>query len=169
MIVLLMGVSGAGKSTVGAALASKVGADFLDADDFHLQESVTKMASGTALSDDDRWPWLERLNGELAARESHGTTAVLACSALKEAYRTRLTAGLRDARLVFLRGDFDFIRARMETRKHNYMPSSLLKSQFETLEAPANALVIDAALAIPEAVEQIVRSLGMQDATRSPQ
>lgn len=167
MIVVVTGVSGAGKSAVGAALASRLGADFLDADEFHPPENVEKMASGTALTDDDRWPWLERLNGELAAREGHGTAVVLACSALKEAYRARLTAGLCDARLVFLRGDFDFIRARMQTRKHKYMPASLLKSQFETLEAPGNALVIDAALAIPEAVAQIVHSLAREDPTRT--
>jgi gluconokinase len=163
-----MGVSGAGKSTVGAALASRLGADFLDADEFHPQENVTKMASGIPLTDDDRWPWLGRLNAELAVREGHGTAAVLACSALKEAYRACLTAGLRDARLVFLRGDFELIRARMQTRKHKYMPASLLQSQFEILEMPRNALVIDAALAVPEAVAQIVRGLAGKYPSRVP-
>jgi gluconokinase len=158
MIVVVMGVSGAGKSTIGAVLARMMDVDFLDADDFHPPENVAKMGSGTALNDDDRWPWLERLNSQLVARESKGIDAVLACSALKEVYRVRLLAGLRDARLVFLRGDFNLIRARVATRQHKYMPAPLLQSQFEILEVPENALVIDVALAVAEAVAQI-RSL----------
>ena len=95
MIVVVMGVSGAGKTTVGAALAGEMGWDFLDADEFHPPANVAKMASGKPLDDTDRWPWLERLNGELAAREAAGSGAVLACSALKEAYRARLLAMMR--------------------------------------------------------------------------
>ena len=159
MIVVVMGVSGAGKTTVGAALAGEMGWDFLDADEFHPPANVAKMASGKPLDDTDRWPWLERLNGELAAREAAGSGAVLACSALKEAYRARLLAGLRGARLVFLRGEFEFIRSRMATRKHKYMPASLLRSQFDTLEPPTNAIEVDAALASPAAVERIAAAL----------
>ena len=101
MIVLIMGVSGAGKTTVGAALARSQGWDFLDADDFHPPQNVAKMAAGTPLNDADRQPWLQRLNAELLARESAGTDAVLACSALKEAYRVQLTHALRDVRQKF--------------------------------------------------------------------
>ena len=159
MIVVVMGVSGAGKTTVGEALARRMGWEFLDADEYHPPENVAKMASGTPLTDADRWPWLARLNAELAARESRDASAVLACSALKDAYRLRLRDGLRDSRLVFLRSDFESIRARMETRKHKYMPASLLRSQFETLEPPTASIEIDATLAVPEAVRQIAQAL----------
>ena len=133
MIVVVMGVSGAGKTTVGSALADHLGWVFLDADAFHPAENVAKMAAGTPLTDTDRWPWLDRLNQELRLRHENGADAVLACSALKEAYRARLMVGLRTARLVFLRGDFESIRARVQSRQHKYMPASLLQSQFDTL------------------------------------
>jgi len=159
MIVLVMGVSGAGKTTIGEALAARSGWVFLDADDFHPQASVAKMAAGIPLADEDRWPWLDRLNAELRAREARGESVVLACSALKEAYRARLKGGLSDARLVFLRGDFELIRARAEGRRHRYMPAALVQSQFDALEPPADALCVDAALPVPEAVEAILRAL----------
>lgn len=159
MIVVVMGVSGAGKTTVGAALAAEKGWDFLDADDFHPPENVAKMAAGTPLTDADRRPWLDRLNGELRAREAGGASAVLACSALKESYRTRLMDGLAGARLVYLNGTFEAISARLEKRRHRYMPASLLRSQFDTLEPPAGALEVDAMLALPEAVRGIAQAL----------
>ena len=159
MIVVVMGVSGAGKTTIGRALAEKSGWAFLDADDFHPDANVVKMAAGTPLADADRWPWLERLNAALRLREARGESVVLACSALKEAYRARLREGLAEARLVFLHGDFELIRERTETRRHRYMPAALLQSQFETLEVPADALCVDAALAVREAVDTILRAL----------
>lgn len=168
MIVVVMGVSGAGKTTVGSALASHLGWDFLDADEYHPAENVAKMAAGTPLTDTDRWPWLDRLNRELQVRDKDGTDAVLACSALKEAYRTRLMAGLRTARLVFLRGDFESIRARVQSRQHKYMPASLLQSQFDTLEPPANALEIDATLDLPVAVQRIAAELATKGPARRP-
>lgn len=159
MIVLIMGVSGAGKTTVGEALARRQGWAFLDADDYHPAANVAKMAAGSPLNDADRRPWLERLNAELLAREAAGAHAVLACSALKDAYRAQLMHALRDVRLVYLHAPFVVIRARVETRKHKYMPASLLASQFETLEPPADALAVDAALPVHEAVNAIVCSL----------
>ncbi len=159
MIVVVMGVSGAGKTTVGAALAAEKGWDFLDADDFHPPANVAKMAADTPLTDADRWPWLERLNTELRLRDAAGASAVLACSALKQAYRTQLMAGLQAARLVFLNGSFDAILTRMETRRHKYMPASLLRSQFDTLEPPADALEVDATLPVPDAVRGIAQAL----------
>jgi len=168
MIVVVMGVSGAGKTTVGSALAAAPGWEFLDADEFHPPENVAKMAAAIPLTDDDRWPWLDRLNSELRARESRGRDTVLACSALKEAYRSRLMQGLSDVKLVHLRGSIEFIRARMATRKHKYMPAALLDSQFATLEAPAGALEIDAALAVPEAVARIRAALARKDPARTP-
>lgn len=159
MIVIVMGVSGAGKTTVGEALARALDCEFLDADDFHPPENVAKMAAGTPLTDADRWPWLDRLNTELRGREARGEHAVLACSALKEVYRERLMRDLAAVRLVFLNANIEFIRARVTTRQHKYMPASLLASQFETLEPPKDALEVHAGLAIPQAVAEIVADL----------
>jgi gluconokinase len=149
-----MGVSGCGKSTVGALLAQKLGAEFLDADAFHPPENVAKMASGVPLTDADRKPWLERLNAELKNREQ----AVLACSALKDAYRRQLAAGL-DVRFVHLRGPIELIRARLSERQHRYMPASLLASQFATLEAPRDAIEVDIARAPGDCVDAIASAL----------
>jgi len=166
MIVVVMGVSGAGKSTVGEALARRLGLRFLDADEFHPPRNVAKMAAAIALTDADREPWLERLNAELVARQEAG--AVLACSALKEAYRTRLKRDLSDFRLVHLTGTIGFIRERMSTRKHDYMPAALLESQFATLEPPTDAIGIDACLGVSDAVERIASELLRKDPARTP-
>jgi gluconokinase len=168
MIVVVIGVSGAGKTTVGSALATALGWEFLDADEFHPPENVAKMAAAIPLTDADRWPWLDRLNRELKSRESRGASAVLACSALKGAYRSRLMKDMGGARLVHLRGSIEFIRARMATRKHKYMPAALLESQFDTLEPPKDALEIDAGLSVAEAVERIRAALATKDPARTP-
>ena len=160
MIVLVMGVSGCGKSTVGEALAQSMGCRFLDADDFHPPENVAKMASGVPLTDDDRWPWLDRITSELSAILARGESAVLACSALKEAYRQRLKrAG--DVRIVYLKGDQATIAARIAARSHQYMPSSLLPSQLATLEEPADAIVVDVREPVAGEVERIRHALGV--------
>ena len=166
MIVVVMGVSGAGKSTVGEALAQRLGVEFLDADEFHPPENVAKMAAAIALTDTDRWPWLDRLNKELDARQVPG--AVLACSALKEAYRARLKRGIGDFRLVHLAGTIEFIRERMQARRHKYMPAALLESQFATLEPPTGAIEVDASLGVGEAVGQIAAELLRKDPARTP-
>ncbi len=150
-----MGVSGCGKTTVGQLLASRLGYPFLDADEFHPPTNVAKMAAGTPLTDADRQPWLEMLNGKLRAQEN----AVLACSALKESYRSILSRDLPDCRFVHLRGDIELIRARLAERKHRYMPASLLESQFATLEPPAGALAIDIAQPPARCVEEIFAAL----------
>jgi gluconokinase len=168
MIVVVMGVSGSGKTTVGGALAGMLGWEFLDADEFHPPANVAKMAAGTPLEDEDRSPWLERLNRELLAREAGGKSAVLACSALKEAYREKLMCGLNEAQLVYLRGTIGAIRQRMATRKHRYMPASLLESQFATLEPPKKALEVDAQLTVEEAVRRISAALLRTDPPRTP-
>jgi len=155
MIVVVMGVSGCGKSTLGQLLASRLGYPFLDADEFHPPENVAKMAAGTPLSDADRRPWLELLNGKLHAQKS----AVLACSALKASYRRILSEGLDDCRFVHLRGSVELIRARLAERKHRYMPASLLDSQFATLEPPVGALAVDIANPPAQCVEDIVTAL----------
>ena len=159
MIVVVMGVSGSGKTTIGTALAKRLGSPFLDGDDWHPPANVVKMAAGTPLSDEDRWPWLDRLNAELRAREAKGDSVVLACSALKQAYRDRLARGLVHWKLVFLHGSFELLRRRIEERKHRYMPASLLQSQFATLEPPANAIHIDVAEPLEQSVERIRAAL----------
>jgi gluconokinase len=156
VIVVVMGVSGSGKSTIGALLAERLGWEFLDADEYHPPQNVAKMAAGTPLEDADRWPWLERLNAELRQRSN----AVLACSALKESYRQTLCRDL-GCRIVHLRGTFDLLRSRLQTRKHRYMPASLLESQFAALEPPAGAIDIDVARPVDECVAAIRAQLPM--------
>ena len=146
MIVVVMGVSGCGKTAVGSALAASLGWPFLDGDDFHPPENVAKMASGTPLVDADRWPWLDRLASEMRTILARGGSAVVACSALKQIYRDRLAAGADvpgAIRFAHLKGDIDTIAARLAARKHRYMPAALLASQFATLEVPTDAIVVD--------------------------
>jgi gluconokinase len=156
MIVLVMGVSGSGKTTIGERLAATLGARFLDADDFHPPENVAKMAAGTPLTDEDRAPWLARLTETLRGE----TNAVLACSALKEKYRETLRQGLRDFRIVHLKGSYDFIHARLAARQHRYMPASLLQSQFAALEAPGDAIEVNVADDVEACVAKIAKALG---------
>lgn len=155
MIILLMGVSGAGKTAVGEQLACALGWTFLDADDFHPAANVEKMRAGIALSDIDRWPWLTHINERLVALQEQAGNAVLACSALKLAYRERLARGLSDMRVVFLQGDVELIQQRLAARKHRYMPASLLASQFQTLEPPADAITINIDATISDIVARI--------------
>lgn len=150
-----MGVSGCGKTTIGQLLADRLGYPFLDADEFHPPANVAKMAAGTPLTDDDRRPWLELLNGKLREQE----IAIMACSALKASYREILSKGLADCRIVHLRGSVELIRSRLAERKHRYMPASLLDSQFATLEPPVGALVVDIARPPERCVEDIVSAL----------
>ena len=155
MIVVLMGVSGSGKTTVGRALSAQLGWQFIDADDYHPAANVEKMRSGTALIDTDRWPWLDRLNGLLREQQAAGRSVLLGCSALKQKYRDRLAAGLEDVRWVFLKGDLALIESRLAARRGHYMPASLLQSQFAALEEPADATIMD----IRPAPEEIARRI----------
>jgi gluconokinase len=159
MILLVMGVSGAGKSTIGAALAAALGWRYLDADDYHPRENVAKMAAGLPLDDADRLPWLARMNHELLALEKQGISAVLGCSALKEAYRAQLRAGVRELRVVYLRGERGLIARRVAERTHRYMPASLLDSQFMALEPPQEAITLDVAQPVEASVAQVLASL----------
>ena len=148
-----MGVCGCGKTTVGRALADRLGCQFFDADDFHPPSNVAKMSRGIALTDDDRAPWLDRLAAEMRAVAAKGEHAVLACSALKESYRQRIGRGLADVRpdgggtaevrIVYLKGDAKTIEPRLALRSGHYMAPSLLASQFAALEEPREATVID--------------------------
>ena len=149
-VIVIMGVSGSGKTTVGKLLADALGARFVDADDYHPIENKQKMQSGIALDDLDRSPWLKRLNTLcLEPREGH---LVLACSALKTSYRAILEEN-NPIKWVFLSGSFDQIRERLESRSGHYMPPSLLSSQFNDLETPEEALIV----AIDQTPEQQVK------------
>lgn len=152
---IIMGVSGSGKSSVGQALAASLGWDFFDADDYHSPENIAKMASGIPLTDDDRAPWLATLHSLIRARLRQNRPAVLTCSALKERYRQILLDGNPGVRLVYLKGSYELIWARMHARSGHYMKAHMLKSQFEALEEPQNALVIEVDLPLNEIVAKI--------------
>jgi gluconokinase len=136
--IVVMGVSGAGKSTVGQLIAERLGCPFRDADSFHPPANIAKMSSGQPLTDEDRWPWLAAIAAWIAEHRAAGTTCVVTCSALKRVYRDIVTDHQRaDVRLVHLVGSFDLIAARLAARKGHFMPPALLKSQFDALEPPA--------------------------------
>jgi len=157
VIVLLMGVSGAGKTTVGTMLASQLGWEFADADDYHPAANVEKMRNGIPLTDADREPWLERLRALIVAWIASGKSAILACSALKQAYRDRLMVGA-SVRVVYLKADRELLRERLLLRRGHYMKEGMLESQIATLEEPADAIVLDAR----SSVEDIVRAIQMR-------
>lgn len=156
MFILVMGVAGSGKTTVGKALSDALGWSFYDADDFHSPENVSKMASGVALTDADRRPWLEKLHELIAERTTLDESGILACSALKQKYRTILCAG-NDVQVVYLKAQPDLVRSRLKLRRGHYMPPQLIESQFGALEEPQNALIVDAALPTEQAVA-VIRS-----------
>jgi gluconokinase len=153
-----MGVSGCGKSTVARRLAEAVGGDWLDADDFHSAENKAKMSHGIPLTDDDRWPWLDRLNEELRAADKE-KPLFLACSALKQRYRDRLRNGLPDLRFIYLKGSFELIRSRLAHRSNHFMPAKLLESQFADLEEPTDAIVLDISETLDQMIEDFRRSV----------
>ena len=156
-VYIVMGVSGCGKTTIGMALATKLGCPFYDGDDFHPPENVAKMAGGTPLNDEDRYPWLAILHNLLAEHVARGETAVLACSALKKAYRDQLRGDLEAVQFIHLTGSFDLIWQRMQAREGHYMKAEMLQSQFETLEKPEKdeAFVVSIELPPTEIVSYI--------------
>jgi gluconokinase len=162
MMVIVMGVCGSGKTTVGCLLARELGYDFLDADDFHPEANVAKMAKAVALTDDDRWPWLDAIIAAMHERAARGCGAVIACSALKQAYRDRLRRGggaSDEVRIVYLKGDAATIAPRIASRSGHYMPASLLASQFAALEEPTGAIVVDIRQTTEDQVRQAAAAL----------
>lgn len=157
MVVIVMGVSGVGKTTIGTALASALGWRFLDADDVHPTANIEKMRAGVPLTDADRAPWLERLRSLVADALARGEDVVLACSALRKAYRERLTVDPSRQRWVYLQVPSEVLQQRLLQRKGHYMPVTLLASQLATLELPEDALTVDASPS-PEAVVASIRA-----------
>jgi gluconokinase len=163
LAIVVMGVSGAGKTVVGRRLAEALGADFIDGDDLHSESARAKMASGHPLTDEDRWPWLDRIAAALREGRSLGVTTIVACSALRRVYRERLRAGVGGGlRFVYLKADRDLMRARVAHRRDHFMPASLVDSQFATLEPPQGELDVvvmpadaDLDAAIPKLVTEL--------------
>ena len=159
--IILMGVSGSGKTSVGKALAEDLGWAFYDADDFHPPENVAKMANGIALNDSDRAPWLAALHDLISASLQADRPGVLACSALKASYRQQLLHGNDRVQVVYLMGSYDLIWSRMAERKEHYMKPDMLKSQFVALEQPTDALTIDISKPVNDIVREIVSNLSL--------
>jgi gluconokinase len=145
MVVLLMGVAGSGKTTIGRELAAELGWKFADADDFHPPANVAKMSAGIPLDDTDRAPWLAAIRLYIDARLAAGENAVVTCSALKEKHRAVLLTGTTDVKLVYLRGSRELLWSRLSGRSGHFMKPAMLDSQLATLEEPANALTLDIA------------------------
>lgn len=162
-ILVVMGVSGAGKSTIAKAVAARLGWTFLEGDDLHPAANVAKMKSGIPLDDADRAPWLAAIAAWIDRQAQAGEPGIIACSALKRRYRQALTDGRPFARIVYLEGDRDIIRERIEARKHAYFPAALLDSQFDALEPPGpdeHPIVVDVAQPLEAQVEAIVEAVG---------
>ena len=159
MILIVMGVSGSGKSTVAEKLAKRLGYDYVDADSYHSDENQAKMRAGHPLTDEDRKPWLAFLASEIATFNAEKLDVVLACSALKRAYRSSLRSGSSSAlvRFVYLKIDFDLAADRLKGRKHAFMNPQLLQSQFDALEEPTGAcIILDASGSADSLIEDII-------------
>jgi gluconokinase len=160
MIVVLMGVAGSGKTLIGRRLAEAEGWPFFDADDFHTEENKEKMRRGEGLTDADRKPWLDALSAKIDGLRGAGRSAVFACSALKQSYRDRLQAG-PDVRFVHLTGSFEVIQQRLAAREGHYAGPSLLRSQFDALEAPSGVPAVDVGPSPEEVLLATRRVLGL--------
>jgi|SRR5208282_333135 gluconokinase len=158
MILLVMGVTGAGKTTVGKLLAQRLGRQFLDADDFHPAANIEKMRRGIALTGADREPWLDAIRAELVKCAGKNLDVVLACSALKERYREKLGAGM-GMRICYLKGTYDEIKSRLASRRGHFADESILAGQFADLEEPGDAIVLPARESPEENVREAIREL----------
>jgi gluconokinase/6-phosphogluconolactonase len=160
--LVVMGVSGSGKSTIGEALGRRLGWRYEDGDSFHPAANVAKMSAGQPLTDEDRWPWLEAIAAEIERCRQEGQHIIIACSALKKAYRDILVHGRDDIRMVYLNGSHDLVADRLGHRKGHFMPPGLLDSQFATLEAPLadeRPITVSIDASVEEIVEHILQQL----------
>ena len=156
---IIMGVSGCGKTEVGKSLSQYLGWDFYDADDFHPQANIEKMANGIPLNDSDRAPWLDSLHHLISSSLRTDKPGVLACSALKEGYRQKLMDGNDGLQFVYLKGSYELIWSRMVERREHYMKPHMLDSQFKTLEEPTDALTLDISMSVDDIVQEILRHM----------
>ena len=162
VIVVMMGVSGSGKTTVAALLSAALGWQFQEGDDLHPLANVEKMRSGTPLTDADRLPWLRTIAAEIDRWRERGTSGVVTCSALKRAYRDIIIGNRPEVQLVYLKGSLDLIRSRLAARHEHFMPAALLESQFATLQEPTpdeHAIVIDVGGKPADLAVEVVRRL----------
>lgn len=169
--MVVMGVSGSGKSVLGRALGESLGIPFIDADDLHPASNKALMAAGTPLTDEDRIPWLNVVGATIAKGSSEGHPSVVACSALKRSYRDLLRSHVPDLLLIYIDGEAETIARRLETREHEFMPATLLASQLATLEPPQADeahLRVPAELTVEEAVELVRSNLGLSAAVPPP-
>lgn len=162
--IVVMGVSGAGKSTTGAALAERLGWPYVEGDDFHPKANVEKMHAGVPLTDEDRWPWLRALAAEIARHQAAGQASVTGCSSLKRAYRDILRSGAPVVRFVHVHGSREILSDRLSHRAGHFFPAALLDSQLAALEElgpDENSVIVDMALPVAEQVDQALRRLGL--------
>ena len=159
MIVIVMGTTGSGKTTIGTLLAKRLGCEFVDADDFHPPANVEKMKHGTPLTDADREPWLKALHDKIVEWTAEKRNVVLACSALRQSYRDELRAS-PDAKFVYLKGSYELFSQRVLGRKGHFAKQDLLASQFATLEEPTDAITVDATKSPEQIVSEVRRQLG---------
>ncbi|MGA7814821.1 gluconokinase [Caballeronia sp.] len=161
MILIAMGVSGCGKTTIGEMLAERLKCDFADADSFHSQANKDKMHKGIALTDEDRWPWLAAIRASIEEKQADGTTHVYACSALKRVYRDILRHGDKDVTFVYLKGKPELLRERIKTRTGHFFDPALLQSQLDTLEPPGpdEAVEVDIALTPEQIVDKVLNEV----------
>jgi carbohydrate kinase (thermoresistant glucokinase family) len=159
MVLILIGPMGCGKTTIGKMLAGKLGWSFYDGDDFHPRENVEKMRAGLPLTDEDRKTWLENLHGYIERWLMEDRNAILACSALKQAYRDTLGIDQDTVKTVYLKGSYELLRKRIVDRKHPYMNKDLLRSQVETMEEPKDGLTVDSSQMPEIVIENIMKTL----------
>jgi gluconokinase len=159
--IVLMGVSGCGKTVVGQRLSQLLGRPFFDGDDYHPAGNIAKMASCIPLDDEDRRTWLANLHDLITRHLANGQSLLMACSALKQKYRDQLVAGSTGTIFVFLKGDFELIFERMQTRSGHYMKAEMLRSQFEALEEPTNALTVSIDKNVDAIAKEIIRRLNL--------
>lgn len=164
MHLVIMGVSGSGKTTIATALSERLGWVYAEADEFHSRENISKMTQGIALTDDDRYPWLDAIAQWISDKSANGESTIVTCSALKRSYRDVLAAADGDVRFVHLLGDVELIRSRMKTRTGHFMPESLLPSQISTLEvlqANEHGLTVENVGTPMEVTDRIMAELGL--------
>jgi len=161
MVLILMGPMGCGKTTLGKMLAEKLGWSFYDGDDFHPKKNVEKMRAGIALTDEDRKLWLEKLHANVQDWLRDRQHTILACSALKQAYRDMLGVDQKTVRTVYLKGSYELLRKRVEERQHPYMDKNLLRSQLDTLEEPRDGLTVDISATSEIVVSAIIDHLDL--------